>query len=87
MYGSGVLLGAGSQTARSSGPGSSPSPSSSAIVQHEVKSGESAKRPLILDKFGHPTGAMVSLFNANINAFVKDMDPSIGWDGQTKEAK
>lgn len=66
---------------------SSPPPSSSTLVQEHMKEEGEARRSLHLDKTGQPTGKMVSLFRSDIVSFVKEMDPTQGWEGQTREVK
>jgi len=68
-------------------PGTRLAPSSLAIVENEVKMNDKARCPVHLNKYRHPIGAMATLFNRDYNSFVKDMDPRISWDVQTKEAR
>jgi len=62
-------------------------PSSFAIIQGEIKAEVEARRPLHLGMNGKPTRKMESHFKGDIISFIKDMDPTQGWEGQTKDDK
>jgi len=65
----------------------SPPPSSSAVIENEMRPEVPGKRPLQLDKSGMPTGQMETILHTDIVSFVKDLNPVVGWEGQTREGR
>jgi hypothetical protein len=53
---------------------------------NEKKNG-TLKKPVEVDAFGIPVGTMKDQFHRDINAFVKEMNPCLGYEKQKQQAK
>ena len=51
------------------------------------KKKDTLKKPVELDAFGIPVGTMKDQFHKDINAFVKEMNPCVGYEKQKQQAK
>jgi hypothetical protein len=48
---------------------------------------EKVKKPIEVDGLGIPVGTMKGQFNKDINSFVKEVNPYVGYDKQKQQAK
>jgi hypothetical protein len=48
---------------------------------------EQVKKPIEVDGLGIPVGTMKGQFNKDINSFVKEVNPYVGYDKQKQQAK
>lgn len=48
---------------------------------------DTLKKPVEVDAFGIPVGTIKDQIHMDINAFVKEMNPCIGYEKQKQQAK
>jgi hypothetical protein len=58
-------------------------------VEHRIpaRKKEKVRKPVEVDGLGIPVGTMKDQFNKDINSFVKEMNPCVGYDKQDQKAK